>query len=97
MLGRKIWIGRCPSCHCHRANDFVQIAYQSDIQRIAGDPCGYFEDGFGRSYYNHCGPTRVNIRINYRNNTTGERCVPPGTTFLDLGPKASFAYYLYPC
>src|SRR5215212_9420963 len=33
------WIGAGPSCRAHRANDFVEIANQSDIQRVARHSC----------------------------------------------------------
>ncbi|WP_086826866.1 DUF6355 family natural product biosynthesis protein [Allokutzneria sp. NRRL B-24872] len=65
----------------------------SAASQIAGENCGYWSDGFGRSFYTHCGGTKVVIKIDYYDGDKGERCVPPGETFLDGGKKVTFAYY----
>ncbi|OON72298.1 DUF6355 family natural product biosynthesis protein [Streptomyces tsukubensis] len=50
----------------------------------AVEPCGYYSTG-SYAYYNHCGRTTVQIKLDIVRGKDKTICVRPGTT--GLGPK----------
>jgi len=56
-------------------------------------PCGYFEEA-GSAYYNHCGPTTIEIRVD-RNFPLLDQtwCVYPDITRLGTASNYNFAWY----
>lgn len=74
---------------------FTAVGFASSAPATAA-PCGYYNHGLPS--YNHCGNTKVKIRID---NIFGHytQCVGPGVTILDIpmGNRVKNAYYIGLC
>lgn len=56
-------------------------------------PCGFYETA-SSAYYQHCGSTTVEIRVDYWEGSSGYECVGPwSTTYLGRAEDVDYAVY----
>lgn len=59
----------------------------------AAEPCGYYQTP-SYTYYNHCGKTTIQIKIDLKWTHDKTICVRPGTTGLGSPSQVRFASYV---
>lgn len=69
------------------------IASADSATRVGVAACGWDPDATG-AYYNHCGSTKVVIRVERHLGLPGfDRCVRPGRTYLGSLSEIRYAWY----
>ncbi|WP_053720099.1 DUF6355 family natural product biosynthesis protein [Saccharothrix sp. NRRL B-16348] len=73
-------------------------AVSTSVDIAEAPPCGFFENAVD-SYYGHCGPTWVKIRVDRHNGQPGyDLCVPPSSlVYLGSASDIANAYYIGLC